>query len=207
MALLHLLRHGETDWNAERRWQGHADRPLTATGQRQAALLAPLVAALEPVAIHSSDLARAVATAAPAAALLGLSVVEHTALREIDTGSWTGRSVPEIRTDDPTAMERHEAGETSWAGGETFQHMHDRVIAALDAIAAGYAAKACVVIVAHGGPIRTAVAHAAGGSWRDARRGVAHVGYASLTVIDLPAWRLTSYNVPLVDASTAHDVA
>src|SRR3954467_12418762 len=91
MARLHLLRHGETDWNAEGRWQGHSDRPLTEAGIAQSAAIAPAVAALRPVAIHASDLVRARDTAAPTAAVCGLEVIIDPALREIDTGSRPGR--------------------------------------------------------------------------------------------------------------------
>ena len=75
MARLHLLRHGETDWNAEQRWQGHSDRPLNDLGREQAVAIAPAVAALRPVAMHASDLVRAIDTARPAAALCRLEVI------------------------------------------------------------------------------------------------------------------------------------
>ena len=59
-----LLRHGRTAWNAERRAQGHSDVPLDDTGQAQAFAVAPYVAAMRPVLLWTSDLARAAETAA-----------------------------------------------------------------------------------------------------------------------------------------------
>jgi len=207
MARLHLLRHGETDWNAEGRWQGHSDRPLTPVGVAQAAAIAPAVAALRPVAIHASDLVRALRTAAPSAEVCGLPVIADAALREIDTGSWTGRRRSEILAAEPGAVGRHEAGEVAWQGGESFAELQDRVVEALERIAGDYGSQEVIAVFAHGGVIRAAVAHAAGGDWRDARRGVAPLTHGSLTVVDVPGWRLESFNVPLVQAAPAQDTA
>jgi probable phosphoglycerate mutase len=207
MARLHLLRHGETDWNAEGRWQGHSDRPLTVVGVEQAAAIAPAVAALRPVAIHASDLVRALDTAAPTAERCGLPVIADIALREIDTGSWTGRKRTEILAAEPGAVGRHEAGEVAWQGGETFAELQDRVIDALERIAGEYGSQEVIAVFAHGGVIRAAVAHAAGGDWRDARRGVAPLSHGSLTVVDVPGWRLESFNIPLVPAAAPDDTA
>jgi len=207
MARLHLLRHGETDWNAEGRWQGHSDRPLTAAGVGQASAIAPAVAALGPVAIHASDLIRALDTATPTAERCGLPVIADAALREIDTGSWTGRRRSEILAAEPGAVGRHEAGEVAWDGGETFAELQDRVVDALERIAGDYGSQDVIAVFAHGGVIRAAVAHAAGGDWRDARRGVAPLTHGSLTVVDVPGWRLESFNLPLVPAAPAQDTA
>jgi glucosyl-3-phosphoglycerate phosphatase len=184
MARLHLLRHGETDWNAEQRWQGHSDQPLNDLGREQAVAIAPAVAALQPVGIHASDL-----------------------VREIDTGSWTGRQRTDILAAQPGAVGRHESGETSWEDGETFAELQDRVVEALERVAGAYASHDVVAVFSHGGVIRAAVAHAAGGDWRDARRGVAPLRHGSLTVVDVPGWRLECYNVPLATAHTPSETA
>lgn len=207
MARLHLLRHGETDWNAEQRWQGHSDQPLNDLGREQAVAIAPAVAALQPVGIHASDLVRAIDTAGPAAALCGLDVLTDPLLREIDTGSWTGRQRTDVLAAQPGAVGRHEAGEVSWEDGESFADLQDRVIEALERIASGYAADDVVAVFNHGGVIRAAVAHAAGGDWRDARRGVAPLIHGSLTVVDVPGWRLECFNVPLAVARTPTETA
>jgi broad specificity phosphatase PhoE len=85
-----LVRHGETDWNAEGRLQGHTDRPLSDLGRRQARQLAGELASEELDAIYSSDLARARETAEIVGERLGLPVVLDPDLREKDWGTWEG---------------------------------------------------------------------------------------------------------------------
>lgn len=86
--MLYLIRHGETDWNASHRWQGHADIPLNQRGLRQAQLVAQQLQAegVQFDAIYSSDLTRAYQTAWQIGALLHLPVQMLPPLREIDVG-------------------------------------------------------------------------------------------------------------------------
>src|SRR5579862_9961834 len=84
MTTLLLVRHGETDWNAERRWQGHADVPLNARGRDQSETLAEQLGGEDIDAIYSSDLSRARDTALAVARRLHLSVVVDPDLREVD---------------------------------------------------------------------------------------------------------------------------
>ena len=88
--LLFLARHGETDWNREGRFQGHADPPLNGTGRAQAAQLAAGLADVELSAVYSSPLRRALETARVVAAAHELEAVALDALREVDVGSWQG---------------------------------------------------------------------------------------------------------------------
>src|SRR6476646_703601 len=90
MATLLLVRHGETDWNASGRLQGHTDRPLNDYGRRQAAELAARLEADEVGAIYASDLSRAKETAEILGARLGLPVLRDPDLRERNWGSWEG---------------------------------------------------------------------------------------------------------------------
>jgi len=92
-----LWRHGQTTWNAERRFQGQSDIPLDATGQAQAQRAARLLAGLRPDMIVSSDLSRAANTAAPLARLTGLDVILDKDLRERHGGQWEGLTDTEIR--------------------------------------------------------------------------------------------------------------
>ena len=85
-----LARHGESDWNAEHRWQGHADRPLTERGLEQARELAARLADVELDAVYSSDLRRAWETAEAVASSQGIEVARQPELREVDVGSWSG---------------------------------------------------------------------------------------------------------------------
>ena len=89
-----IARHGETDWNREHRWQGHADPPLNEAGRRQALELAARLRATPPGAVYSSDLSRAQETAAIVAAAFGLELNVEPRLREVDVGEW---SRPDLR--------------------------------------------------------------------------------------------------------------
>lgn len=90
-----LVRHGQSEWNAQGRWQGQADPPLTDLGRAQARAAARSLGALD--AIFSSDLQRAAATAEIISAALGIGpVVIDEALRERDAGEWSGLTRSEI---------------------------------------------------------------------------------------------------------------
>jgi broad specificity phosphatase PhoE len=135
-----LVRHGETDWNAEGRLQGHTDRPLNDYGRRQAKALADRLAACDQVAaVYTSDLARARETAEIVAERLGLAVVADPDLRERNWGNWEGL----------TGSERDRVeyvGEASDAHGE-------RVLRAVQRIAEHHPGER-VVVVTHGGSLR-----------------------------------------------------
>jgi len=126
-----LWRHGQTLWNAERRFQGQSDIGLDETGQAQAERAARLLAALRPDMIVSSDLSRAASTAAPLARLTGLDVTLDKDLRERHGGCWEGLTDAEIRARYP---EQH----ATWTppDGEPSPAVADRVAAALHRTAA-----------------------------------------------------------------------
>ena len=119
MTTLLLARHGESDWNRARRWQGHADRPLTDLGRRQARELAERLAGVELDAVFSSDLRRASETAEIVARSQGLDVTTMPELREVDVGSWSGLTRTEAEERFPEAYVRWTAGAEGWDDGET----------------------------------------------------------------------------------------
>jgi broad specificity phosphatase PhoE len=134
-----LVRHGETDWNAEGRLQGHTDRPLNEHGRRQARALADRLARDDIEAVYASDLARARETAEIVAERLGLPVVTDPDLRERDWGNWEGLTGPE--------RDRVEhLGEASEAHAE-------RVLRAVRRIAQAHP-HGRIVVVTHGGSLR-----------------------------------------------------
>ena len=90
MTTLLLVRHGETDWNAEGKLQGHTDRPLNDYGRRQAQILADRLAKEKIDAVYASDLCRARETAEILGERLGLAVGVDPDLREKNWGSWEG---------------------------------------------------------------------------------------------------------------------
>ncbi len=161
-----LWRHGQTVWNAERRFQGQSDIPLDETGQEQAERAARLLAALRPDMIVSSDLTRAASTAAPLARLTGLEVTIDKDLRERHGGRWEGLTDAEIRAQYPQEY-------TRWAppDGEPSPVVADRVAAALLRIAAALTESALLdsaggsglaVVVSHGAALRLGMSRVLG---------------------------------------------
>ena len=146
-----LWRHGQTVWNAERRFQGQSDIPLDGTGQAQAERAARLLAALRPDMIVSSDLSRAAQTAAPLGRLTGLEVTLDKDLRERHGGRWEGLTDTEIRT-------RYPAGHATWTppDGEPSAVVADRVAGVLHRIAEQAAARAAAQAGAQAGDKQSA---------------------------------------------------
>src|SRR5947199_1696320 len=110
MSRLLLLRHGQSEWNAAGRWQGQADIPLTARGERRAEEAVRRLADLggNPFrAVVASDLRRTVRTAEIMAATLGVTTLElDVGLREFDVGEWSGLTRPEIEDRWPGQLDK-----------------------------------------------------------------------------------------------------
>jgi probable phosphoglycerate mutase len=186
MTTILLARHGETDWNREHRWQGHADTELNAAGRAQARVLGDRLAGTHLDAVHASDLRRALETAEIAAGGRGLEIHADPALREIDDREWTGLTWPEIEARFPEGARRHRAGGTGWALGESWEAMAARVLDALARIARAHPGDT-VLCVSHGGPVRAALAHADGvdlAEYRRSRPEPANGSLAELAVQD-----------------------
>lgn len=156
MTELILIRHGETDWNRELRFQGQVDVPLNAVGHAQAHRVALRLAAENLHHLVSSDLIRAQQTAHPVArhslAPQPLDPVLDAALREQDFGVVDGMRVADIRAQHPQAWAqwvRFEA-DYAFAGGESTRQFHARVMAALRALAQKHPQQT-LVVVTHGG--------------------------------------------------------
>jgi broad specificity phosphatase PhoE len=156
-----IARHGQSDWNQEKRWQGHADRPLTERGREQAQALADRLAHIELDAVYSSDLKRARDTAAVVAESQGLELRQLHGLREVDVGSWSGLTRDEAEERFPEGFAQWHDGYPGWKDGETYAAMTDRVLRAVDEIAAEHKGGR-VLVVSHGGPIRAMHAAALG---------------------------------------------
>ena len=161
MTTILIARHGQSDWNQEKRWQGHADRPLTERGREQAQALADRLAHIELDAVYSSDLKRARDTAAVVAGSQGLELRQLPDLREVDVGSWSGLTRDEAQERFPEGFARWRDGYPGWKDGETYEAMTDRVLRAVDDIAAEHEGGR-VLVVSHGGPIRAVHAAALG---------------------------------------------
>ena len=158
-----LARHGATQNNLEARFTGHANVPLSDLGARQAQALAARLAETHLDVIVSSDLARALATAAPIARLLGIEIQRDPDLREISMGIWTDRTGASIRAEDPDLVARWESDPLNVAppGGETVLQLRDRVVRALDRWYAAHPT-GTILWVTHGGFLATLLCHVLG---------------------------------------------
>ncbi len=153
-----LVRHGETDWNRSRRFQGHADIPLNAAGHAQVRDLAEQLVGETFSAAYTSPLRRARESAEILAARLGVEVRPCDALKEVDVGSWSGFTVPEVEIRFPEGYARWVDWRCAgWEDGETYDELGRRVVRGLLEIARRHAG-AQVLAVTHGGPIRAAAA-------------------------------------------------
>jgi broad specificity phosphatase PhoE len=165
-----LARHGETDWNRENRFQGHADPPLNALGRRQSAELAETLLDAGITRVYTSPLRRASETAEIVGGILALEVEPVEALREIDVGSWSGLTRDEVAERFPDDYARWLAhAPHGYDGGETYDELAARVVPAVREVAERHP-KGTLLVVTHGGPSRVLQAYAAGIDYIEARR-------------------------------------
>ncbi|RBM09375.1 histidine phosphatase family protein [Streptomyces sp. PT12] len=191
-----LWRHGQTAWNLERRFQGTTDVDLTETGRAQARRAARLLATLGPHAIISSDLRRTVDTAAELAAVTGLTVTHDEGLRETYAGAWQGLTHDEIKAtygDEYAAWKRGEP--VRRGGGELETEVADRAAPLVERAVEKLPAEGVLVVVSHGGTIRTTIGRLLGlppRSW-EALGGLSNCAWSVLGE-SVRGWRLTEHN-------------
>jgi len=154
-----LVRHGESSWNARQLVQGQADAPgLTGRGISQAQNVARLLAGEQVGAIRSSDLLRALQTAEPVAASLGLPVVTDRLLRERSFGLAEGTG---LRTLSPQLSGirygRVVDADASPPGGESIRELYARAVRIVEALQ-GHPEPGDVVLITHGGMVRALLA-------------------------------------------------
>ncbi len=154
-----LLRHGQSEWNAVRRWQGSADTPLTALGREQAISAAERLAALDVdfCGPWTSDLDRAATTASAIASVLGIGpTIADRRLREATAGEWEGLTPHEIEARYPGWLDAHRRP----ASFEPFDTVVARALAAIRAIAGAARPPGSVpLVVTHSGVIRSVMRH------------------------------------------------
>jgi alpha-ribazole phosphatase len=161
MTQLYLVRHGQTDWNVEGRYQGQSDLPLNAVGRAQAAQLSQRLAGIPFIAVYSSDLQRAKETAEILAAVGGLAVQVDPRLREIKLGQWEGQLMTEIVARYPAAWAERQRDPVHARApeGETVAEVAERVAEAATAIARAHPAGP-VLVVSHGVALATLICQA-----------------------------------------------
>ncbi len=149
-----LIRHGETDWNVEGRYQGQSNVSLNERGYRQALEVAFTLKDREPSIIYSSDLKRARETADVIAGVLGLLVRMDPRLREIHLGEWEGMLFEQIKASysDLLKLRKQDPRTVSAPGGETVEQVRIRIMSAVAEIVKTHPHEA-VVLVSHGVPL------------------------------------------------------
>lgn len=155
-----LIRHGETDWNREQRYQGQTDIPLNERGRSQARNIAAYLRQHEAVeAVYSSDLVRCRETASIIAGVFNLPVNSDARLRELRFGYWEGLRYEEL---DHTFHEEFQqwfrnTRDYAVPGGESFAQALDRMLPCIAEIAGRH--RGTAAICSHGGIIRAFINH------------------------------------------------
>ncbi|HHV20908.1 MAG TPA: histidine phosphatase family protein [Propionibacterium sp.] len=201
-----IWRHGQTDWNADQRWQGQVDVPLNELGREQARTAAPALAHYGITHLYSSDLSRAAETADILGEIIGLPVTRDPRLREINVGDWAGRTKYQIGAEFTKVLIAEEAGEdVVRGGGESVRQVAARTSEALDEIAESVPDGSVVAVVMHGLAARVGAFELMGlapdqakafrglenCAWLVLDRGLRHDG--------VECWRLAAYNSQFFD--------
>lgn len=164
MTELWLVRHGQTDWNLQGRYQGQADPPLNETGLAQADYAAEVLAGGRYAAIYSSDLDRARLTAEAIGRRLGMVVRIDSRLREINQGEWEGLLVTEIQARYPAEWEVRQRDRLNFrapGGGESVQDVAMRIWAVVDDLVARHPHES-LILVSHGLALATVLCRVQG---------------------------------------------
>ena len=180
-----IIRHGLTDFNKIHKYQGQFDSSLEPLGVEQAELTAKHVAENYHVdAIYASDLSRTVNTAKPFARLLGLPVSTTPAFREIDVGEWAQQFIADVKKTDPEGVRiyNEDPGVFRFPGGENFAEVYERTAKKIEEIAEKHDGET-VLIISHGGVIRTLIARWLGYPIRELRR-VKPMGNTAITIAE-----------------------
>jgi len=198
-----LVRHGQTDWNLEERWQGSTDVPLNAEGLHQARAVAARLRIEKVKAVYSSDLMRAKTTADTIATEHALTVQADPRWRELHLGVFQGLTWHEIKARYPNEVQEmhseHNYMSFVMPQGESRQSMQDRTYESLMEIVAREPEDSSTVIVSHGGTIRVILLHLLHDSQTE-KRSISNTSVTTLET-DGQTWRLIKF------ADTSHLVA
>jgi len=180
-----LVRHGQTEWNAELRNQGHMDIPLDEVGRQQSRKLAESFRACTFDAIFCSDMSRTKETAkAIAEVTSSKTVIEDPRLRERNYGHWEGKTREEIAVKEAGHLEKYRSDPAFYAptGGETGIEVYARCLSFLWEVLQKYP-EGHILVVSHGGTIANLVAALIGGS--PATASCFRIMNASITEIEI----------------------
>ena len=183
MAILFLIRHALTAQTGRIRYGRTPGIDLDDRGRAQAERLAERFASVRLTAIYSSPLDRCTQTIEPLAAAKRLRVSLAPDLVEMDTGSWTGRTLPQVRRTKLWPVVQTEPSRFRFPGGEGFVEAETRAVAAVDRIARKHP-RGRVAVASHGDIVRIVLAHLLGTPLDDFQRIVVDTASVSVVVID-----------------------
>lgn len=192
-----FVRHGQTDFNIGGRVQGVIDIELNEVGRAQAAKMGPVVAALQPDAIVSSDLSRAMDTAHEISRHSGVEVVVDPRIRERNFGAFEGMSRDEMLAEHPQWYREWRAtGDCAGAQIESREDVGQRFAEVVTEVV--NATPGTYVFVSHGSAITQGITQLLGiapGSW-SGLRGLDNCHWSILEQADRsPYWRLVGHNI------------
>lgn len=151
---VYIVRHGETDYNAEHRWQGHLDIPLNESGLEQAEKAAHYLKNESIDAIFASDLSRAFSTAQAIAKSQELEVIPEPRLREMNVGNFQGLTRSQLTERFPKELEQWNVDDNfAPPSGESRIQLQERAYVAWEDITNRKDLKS-VMLVSHGGTLR-----------------------------------------------------
>src|SRR5918999_6524867 len=150
-------RHGQTEWHHDNRYVSRTDIGLNETGRREAWMLARRAEEERPDLVLCSPLTRALETARLSAEACGMEPTTDERLRELDFGKWEGKTLAEIREEDPESVRRfEESAEHGFPGGEPLHEGADRVLKVFACLSRSHAGET-VLVVAHNTLLRLAL--------------------------------------------------
>jgi broad specificity phosphatase PhoE len=166
-----LARHGQTEWHHDNRYVSRTDIGLNKTGRRQAEMLASRAEEEEPDLVLCSPLVRALETARPLAEACGMEPRTDERLRELDFGEWEGRTLAEIREENPESVSLFEQDPArhGFPGGESLHEGAERVLGTFVDLHRSHAGRT-VLVVAHNTLLRLGLCRMLDIPLRDYRR-------------------------------------
>jgi broad specificity phosphatase PhoE len=182
MALVILVRHGQTDENINGRISGQGPVPLNTRGQEQARLVADILAPLGVTHLFSSPLVRARQTAQFLADRLQQPIAEIPDLREVGYGDWEGKTFGEMRNHPVAHQVFNDPASATFPNGESLVAVQQRGVQAIEWVRMTYP-QGIIALVSHGDVIRTALAHYLGMPFNDYRR--MNIDNGAISVLEL----------------------
>ena len=200
MTRIILVRHGQSEANANQIFAGHSDFPLTQFGHKQAKLVAEYLAKNEKIdAIYSSDLKRAYYTAVPTAELLGMEIIKDTRLREVFAGEWESKPTSFIEENYPEDFNcwRNDFSHVRCTGGESIIEVYNRIVPAICEISEKNDGRT-VLITSHATVARSFFAYAMGLPCDRTADSPAAVN-ASISLFEMDKEKVLSYKLNITD--------